>query len=171
MDAKCPRDDYNPSRRGLPKRGVAPSFRPIRGPPFSRASRQDAVVAQLVRAPVCGTGGRWFEPTQLYQQNQSFIRIRSLLPSHPKYGATRGRIKFMQSAKVYFHFIDANASRAPRCSVQAGSWPGMTSDLERNVELSAICECAVSNTTRSGHRWSERMRKLTLSPGGIEEWA
>jgi hypothetical protein len=28
---------------------------------------QDAVVAQLVRAPVCGTGGRWFEPTQLYQ--------------------------------------------------------------------------------------------------------
>src|SRR3954464_4255436 len=29
---------------------------------------KDAVVAQLVRAPVCGTGGRWFEPTQLYQQ-------------------------------------------------------------------------------------------------------
>jgi hypothetical protein len=25
-----------------------------------------AAVAQLVRAPVCGTGGRWFEPTQLY---------------------------------------------------------------------------------------------------------
>src|SRR3954463_16369571 len=31
---------------------------------------KDAVVAQLVRAPVCGTGGRWFEPTQLYQQTQ-----------------------------------------------------------------------------------------------------
>ena len=26
-----------------------------------------AVVAQLVRAPDCGSGGRWFEPTQLYQ--------------------------------------------------------------------------------------------------------
>src|ERR1700761_7220776 len=25
-----------------------------------------AVVAQLVRAPDCGSGGRWFEPTQLY---------------------------------------------------------------------------------------------------------
>src|SRR5712671_3750114 len=25
-----------------------------------------AAVAQMVRAPVCGTGGRWFEPTQLY---------------------------------------------------------------------------------------------------------
>ena len=35
---------------------------------------QDAVVAQLVRAPVCGTGGRWFEPTQLYQP---FKAVRS----------------------------------------------------------------------------------------------
>ena len=25
-----------------------------------------AAVAQLVRAPGCGPGGRWFEPTQLY---------------------------------------------------------------------------------------------------------
>ena len=32
--------------------------------------RACAAVAQLVRAPVCGTGGRWFEPTQLYQHNQ-----------------------------------------------------------------------------------------------------
>ena len=30
----------------------------------------DAAVAQLVRAPVCGTGGRWFETTQLYQKNE-----------------------------------------------------------------------------------------------------
>src|SRR5262245_10760071 len=28
--------------------------------------RACAVVAQLVRAPDCGSGGRWFEPTQLY---------------------------------------------------------------------------------------------------------
>src|SRR6202012_5399205 len=28
-----------------------------------------AVVAQLVRAPDCGSGGRWFEPTQLYHPN------------------------------------------------------------------------------------------------------
>src|SRR5215216_1056249 len=38
--------------------------------PLLRARVRYAVVAQLVRAPVCGTGGRWFEPTQLYQQNQ-----------------------------------------------------------------------------------------------------
>ena len=33
-----------------------------------------AVVAQLVRAPVCGTGGRWFEPTQLYHYRHMFPR-------------------------------------------------------------------------------------------------
>src|ERR1041384_6075713 len=27
-----------------------------------------AAVAQMVRAPVCGTGGRWFEATQLYHR-------------------------------------------------------------------------------------------------------
>ena len=32
--------------------------------------RHHAAVAQLVRAPDCGSGGRWFEPTQLYQKNQ-----------------------------------------------------------------------------------------------------
>jgi hypothetical protein len=37
------------------------------GDPFFGADK-DAVVAQLVRAPVCGTGGRWFEPTQLYHE-------------------------------------------------------------------------------------------------------
>ena len=49
----------------LPKPIVAPRFRPFAGP-FFRGRPEDAVVAQLVRAPVCGTGGRWFEPTQLY---------------------------------------------------------------------------------------------------------
>src|SRR5262249_15575580 len=53
----------------LPKRGVAPSFRPVRRPFFRGCASTDAVVAQLVRAPVCGTGGRWFEPTQLYQRH------------------------------------------------------------------------------------------------------
>ena len=45
------------------------------GSPFLRALPKDAVVAQLVRAPVCGTGGRWFEPTQLYH----FSMIRPVL--------------------------------------------------------------------------------------------
>src|SRR5258705_457795 len=52
----------------LPKPGVAPSFRPVRRPFLGPA--RDAVVAQLVRAPVCGTGGRWFEPTQLYHNKK-----------------------------------------------------------------------------------------------------
>src|SRR5258708_25082274 len=65
-------DDKRSRVPALPKAGVAPSFRRIRGAPFLRARRpKDAVVAQLVRAPVCGTGGRWFEPTQLYQINQT----------------------------------------------------------------------------------------------------
>jgi hypothetical protein len=58
----------------LPKTGVAPSFRPVRHPLF-QGPATDAVVAQLVRAPVCGTGGRWFEPTQLYQWNRGFLAI------------------------------------------------------------------------------------------------
>ncbi len=55
----------------LPKSGVAPSFRPVRRPPAYGREPEDAVVAQLVRAPVCGTGGRWFEPTQLYHSGYS----------------------------------------------------------------------------------------------------
>src|SRR6185437_3070598 len=42
------------------------------GPPvFAGGGPQDAVVAQLVRAPDCGSGGRWFESTQLYQSDQA----------------------------------------------------------------------------------------------------
>src|SRR6516162_8670281 len=48
--------------RLLSKRGRAPRLAP-------RQTRR-AAVAQLVRAPVCGTGGRWFEATQLYQPFQ-----------------------------------------------------------------------------------------------------
>lgn len=73
---------FRPSA-ALPKPAVAPSFRPVQ-PPLETArsgrpqgaARKDAVVAQLVRAPVCGTGGRWFEPTQLYQLNQSDTEAR-----------------------------------------------------------------------------------------------
>src|SRR5262249_11542395 len=36
------------------------------------------VVAQLVRAPVCGTGGRWFEPTQLYQRASIALQSQQL---------------------------------------------------------------------------------------------
>ena len=49
------------------------------GDPF-RGRHKDAVVAQLVRAPVCGTGGRWFEPTQLYQPSSLLIAGRCLEP-------------------------------------------------------------------------------------------
>jgi hypothetical protein len=61
----------------LPKAGVAPSFRPVRHPILEPV--KDAVVAQLVRAPVCGTGGRWFEPTQLYQGTQTACHSSILL--------------------------------------------------------------------------------------------
>lgn len=54
-----------------------PWHRPLRA--SQGAARQDAVVAQLVRAPVCGTGGRWFEPTQLYQRFRSLLRSVVLL--------------------------------------------------------------------------------------------
>src|ERR1700722_7705394 len=57
------------ARLALPKCGVEPSFPPVREPLFADPAK-DAVVAQLVRAPVCGTGGRWFEATQLYHNNK-----------------------------------------------------------------------------------------------------
>jgi hypothetical protein len=49
------------------------------GSAFLRALPKDAVVAQLVRAPVCGTGGRWFEPTQLYHHNKIPCGFRIVL--------------------------------------------------------------------------------------------
>ena len=48
-----------------------------------------AAVAQMVRAPVCGTGGRWFEATQLYHSSLPFSiadrarGARRLRPSSP----------------------------------------------------------------------------------------
>jgi hypothetical protein len=61
----------------LPSKGVAPSFRPARAWPgevgtgspikaMRQAMRPCAAVAQMVRAPDCGSGGRWFEASQLY---------------------------------------------------------------------------------------------------------
>src|SRR5882724_13710532 len=41
--------------------GKAPGL--VSGPALTEPR---AAVAQLVRAPDCGSGGRWFEPTQLY---------------------------------------------------------------------------------------------------------
>src|SRR6266540_3971337 len=49
-----------PARVRLQTNPVAPTF-----PPLSKSSR--AAVAQLVRALDCGSRGRWFESTQLYQ--------------------------------------------------------------------------------------------------------
>ena len=60
--------DEGPSSRHPPcnRRGACV------GSALSSVPRAEACagVAQLVRAPVCGTGGRWFEPTHLYQINQ-----------------------------------------------------------------------------------------------------
>ena len=39
------------------------------------SARSWAVVAQLVRAPDCGSGGRWFEPTRLYHSNSLEPRV------------------------------------------------------------------------------------------------
>ena len=57
-------------------RNAAPCAQPCKRAPLALVSAPAqtaltvppscAVVAQLVRAPDCGSGGRWFEPTQLY---------------------------------------------------------------------------------------------------------
>ena len=67
---------YQPLLISLPKCGVPPSFRAL----TDRAGR--AAVAQLVRAPDCGSGGRWFESTQLYQ----FHAPQAVVPAQPVYG-------------------------------------------------------------------------------------
>ena len=63
--------EYPPPRdySGLLLRGLAHSFRPLAARPA-----RCAVVAQLVRAPDCGSGGRWFKPTQLYHSKSSEIQ-------------------------------------------------------------------------------------------------
>ena len=50
----------------------APGSAPVKGSDVGRKA-VCAVVAQLVRAPDCGSGGRWFKPTQLYQYSQHLI--------------------------------------------------------------------------------------------------
>lgn len=72
------------SRPLLPGTPFAPSFAPL-----ARlfAARACAAVAQLVRAPVCGTGGRWFEPTQLYQHGW-IARISSNLLAEKNVGSS-----------------------------------------------------------------------------------
>ena len=42
--------------------------------------RPRAAVAQLVRASDCGSEGRWFESTRLYQSPHSFTKLVSLRP-------------------------------------------------------------------------------------------
>jgi hypothetical protein len=58
-----------PHNRQLVRAGDRPNAAsPCQRPPFLLGSpRHPAAVAQLVRAPDCGSGGRWFESTQLYQ--------------------------------------------------------------------------------------------------------
>ena len=62
LNARTSRRDKGRGGNPCQERDVAPSFRRR----SCRLMRACAAVAQLVRAPVCGTGGRWFEPTQLY---------------------------------------------------------------------------------------------------------
>src|ERR1700686_4177166 len=64
----CPRGTTPCPHRPCQRRALHLVSAPF-GNPFSGPAT-DAVVAQLVRAPVCGTGGRWFEPTQLYHSIQ-----------------------------------------------------------------------------------------------------
>src|SRR5882757_5032591 len=51
-------------------------MRDHRRPVLSRA-----VVAQLVRAPDCGSGGRWFKPTQLYHSHRMMRSVFQLAAS------------------------------------------------------------------------------------------
>ena len=44
--------------------GTQFNLEPLRAPAYE--TRSSAALAQLVRAPVCGAGGPWFEPKRLY---------------------------------------------------------------------------------------------------------
>ena len=99
------------------------------------AARKDAVVAQLVRAPVCGTGGRWFEPTQLYQQNQCFTEIHASRPlSIGRRMGRRQKERGTSSRLALFKPMTCSSSRAHRLRLSlrrspAGLQSGRTADL------------------------------------------
>src|SRR5262249_50271216 len=66
----------------LPNLACPPSLRPLAsaypgevdtGSPIRICADECAAVAQLVRAPDCGSGGRWFESTQLYQAPRDVV--------------------------------------------------------------------------------------------------
>ena len=50
-------------------------------PPDLPNGQPRAAVAQLVRAPDCGSGGRWFESTQLYQHKIKHLARKSHSPN------------------------------------------------------------------------------------------
>jgi hypothetical protein len=113
--------------------GSCSSFRPV-SPPLR--GDQDAVVAQLVRAPVCGTGGRWFEPTQLYQRNQVFIAKseRDCFPEKTSWEADGKR----RVAKCIFRKILRFTSRART--------PSKQSSIAYALRLEWSASCGASRT-------------------------
>src|SRR5215472_7956004 len=84
----------------LPNLACPPSLRPLAsaypgevdtGSPIRICADECAAVAQLVRAPDCGSGGRWFESTQLYQYLQQLNADCLVTPPRPEGRAsTRG---------------------------------------------------------------------------------
>src|SRR5690242_17011422 len=77
-----------------------------------------AAVAQLVRAPVCGTGGRWFEPTQLYHPCNVDLPVNRLIaaPIGPILGHKRnqgaGRMLRIACALMAFALLAAGPAAA-----------------------------------------------------------
>ena len=112
----------------------SPPFDPIHGPDRSRRppvaalerACLRAVVAQLVRAPDCGSGGRWFDPSQPYHRRA----IESCAPGYASLSASmKSLLDVMgwasQGAGGYMrchgHVLSGSvASAARRARVRAG---------------------------------------------------
>ena len=87
------------------------------------ADDSPAVVAQLVRAPVCGTGGRWFKSTQLYQLDGQFVARERRLVRDLDHG-----IYFASSAHVV----------PPRDEFASASGPAIVASARRDRNAHAL---------------------------------
>lgn len=104
-----------------------------------------AVVAQLVRAPDCGSGGRWFEPTQLYQRFQHLAaQFANIARSHLR----------ISSAKHFLIFRPIQH--------EAPAAPSRVRPLRRAIRWQHRCRVRWSQNVRAAP-WIARPRRFASS--------
>ena len=95
-----------------------------------------AAVAQLVRAPDCGSGGRWFESNQLYQSFQALNRRRTARVEQVHFLlAPENDLLWLRPAHEGVGCLDAPALVQELCEPGAMDPAGVEVKADQGIEL------------------------------------